>query len=202
MTTSFQPSLENQLSEYIYDMGIPGLYYVKHKKFADNRGFYAELNRIPELEQLTKTSFNIQQMNLSYSEANVIRGFHAEDWNKLLSIIDGTIFGAWVDIRPDSNTFGNVVTALVGLDESALFGSVYVSNGIANSFCVTHGPVNYLYAVDALYAERDVSKDVALSLFDPDLAINWPISREHCLVSQRDLDSKTMRELFPQKYAV
>ena len=68
------------------------------------------------------------------------------------------------------------------------------SKGLGNSLCVVNGPVDYLYAVDALYRERDTSGDQAISLFDPELAIPWPISREQMIISERDKQSVNLAE--------
>lgn len=196
---AFSPSSSNQVSEYLYQMPIQGLLYIKHKRFDDERGFYSELNRVPEIEAATGKPFLVKQMNMSHSKSNVCRGLHAENWNKLLTVVCGSCFCAWADIRPTSATFGQVVTMEVGV-ESDHFGSVFVSAGIANSFCVNNGGVNYLYAVDALYADRDTSGDTAISLFDPDLNINWPVAKSDMIISDRDLSSISLREAFPEKF--
>ncbi len=198
MHHTFAPTPDLLLPSGVYRMPIEGLLYVPHRVFSDNRGFYAELARIPEIEAVTGRPFVVQQTNLSFSQQNVIRGLHAENWEKLLTVVQGSCFCAWLDIRPESPTFGDTLSMTVGVNEPALFGSVFVSAGIANSFCVTDGPVSYLYAVNQLYAKRDTSGDVALSLFDPQLAIPWPIPREQMIVSERDLNAVSFKERFPQ----
>ena len=204
MPIHYTPQPQDAVNEKIYKMPLEGLWYFPHSQFSDNRGFYSELSRIPEIEAVTNRSFVIKQLNLSHSKKNVLRGFHAEDWDKLLSVIDGVAFSAWADIRPDSPTFGQVVTMKIGQPTAehpdAVFGSVFVSNGFANSFCVLSDTLNYLYAVNALYAERDTSKDVALSLFDPDLNVQWPIAPDEMIVSERDRNSTSLRERFSEKF--
>lgn len=174
-----------------------GMYFLPFHANADERGFYAELFRLPELNSELTESFVIQQTNLSYSVTNVIRGFHAENWRKLLTILTGTAFCAFADFRPDSATFGQVFTAVVG--ESGMKGSFFLPAGIGNSFCVTQGPVNYIYAVDQLYKNRDTSGDVAVSLFDPDLQVPWPIAREDMILSDRDRSAVTFQERFAKQ---
>jgi dTDP-4-dehydrorhamnose 3,5-epimerase len=200
MVHNFTPSKENQVSEYIYRMPMEGLWYIQHKTFADDRGFYAELGRIPELDVVVDEPFAIKQLNLSHSYKNVIRGFHAENWNKLLTVTNGVIFAAWADIRTKSSTFGEVVTMEVGKDNGTPWGSIFVSKGIANSFCTLTENADYLYAVDQLYSERDTSHDVAISLFDADLAVEWPISPNQMIISDRDRSSISLREKFPEKF--
>lgn len=197
-TTTFVPSSNNQVSEFVYQMPIEGLLYVKHKRFDDDRGFYAELNRVPEIEAIIGKPFCTKQLNLSHSKQHVTRGFHAENWNKLLSVTHGSCFCAWADIRPSSETFGKVVTMTIGVDEPT-YGSVFVSAGLANSFCVLTETADYVYSVDALYQDRDTSGDVALSLFDPELAVAWPVDPSQMIISQRDREAKTLQQLFPDR---
>lgn len=195
MDTQFTPTPENKISPTIHKTLIEGLYYIPHRQFPDDRGFYSELARIPELDAVTGSAFVAQQLNQSRSNTNVARGIHAEDWNKLITVTNGLCFCALVDLRKDSPTFGKHHTFLLGTSPKALRGSVYVAKGIGNSFCVLEGPADYVYAVDALWANRDTTKDVAVTLFDPDIAIQWPIPKEQLQISQRDLDSILLKEL-------
>lgn len=200
-TQAFTPDLDKAKEGYLPQaMGIPGLWYIPRKSFADDRGFYAELTRFPEIDQVLSENkqFIPKQYNLSYSNHNVIRGFHAEAWNKLLTVTQGEIFAAWADIRPESPTFKQVITMTLSLNpdgKNSFGGSVFVSSGIANAFCVTSGPVSYLYLVDELYAERDTSHDRAVSLFDEQLAVSWPISRDEMVISERDLHAVPVADL-------
>lgn len=200
MQTHFIPSTRNQVHEYLYQTPISGLLYIDTKSFSDERGFYAELARLPEIETQLGITFSPRQINLSHSKKHVCRGLHAENWNKLLTITHGQAFCAWADIRPDSATFGDIVTMTVGLEDQAHFGSIFVSAGIANSFCVLSETLDYVYTVDKLYAQRDTSHDVAISLFDQDLNIPWPIDQASMTISQRDLEAITLREKYPERF--
>ena len=125
---------------------------------------------------------------------------HAEDWKKIITVINGLAFCALADVRPESATFGQVVNFRLGFGEGGLTGSLLVEEEIANSFCVLKGPVDYVYCVDRLYSERDPKGDVAISLFDPDLKIEWPIKREAMILSERDKNSISLRQRFPEKF--
>ena len=170
------------------------------KVFHDDRGFFTEMGRVPEVEEITGESFSVQQLNLSSSETNVARGFHAEGWNKLVTVTTGVALCAFADIRPEADTFGQVLTVKLGQGEGANFGSIYLPQGIANSFLVLEGPMLYSYAVDKLYKDRNTDNDIAISLFDPDLGVEWPIDKEQMIISQRDIDTISLREKFPQKF--
>jgi len=202
MSKSFQfsPTQENQLNQVIYSTPIEGIYYVSYEIRADQRGFFTEISRLNELNSVLDQEFSIKQINLSNSKTNVIRGFHAENWRKLLTVVSGKAFCAFADIRPESKTFGQTLTAVLGPNSDSLQGSFFLPTGIANSFLVLDGPVNYLYEVDRLYKDRDISGDVAISLFDPDLNVAWPIAQEQMIYSQRDVQSISLKQKFPEKF--
>lgn len=196
----FKPSPQNLIAGRIHSTSISGLYYLAHNQYTDHRGYYTELALIPELEEIIKTKFSIKQVNQAHSLQNVARGLHAENWNKLATIASGTVFCALVDVRPSSETFGQIEYIVLGCGENALNGSIFISAGIANSYCVVDGPVDYFYAVDKLYEERDQSGDVALSMFDPDLNIVWPLTPDQMIQSDRDKNAIAIRTKFPSKF--
>ncbi len=197
--TAFTPTENNHVADGIHRTPIAGLWYIAPSRFDDHRGFYAELSRVPEIDVLRDEPFDIKQLNLSHSEQNVIRGFHAEDWNKLITIVHGRAFCAWVDVRPDSETFGDVVTMDMGVTDDAVFGSMFISRGIANSFLVTEGELEYLYAVDELYSERNPDGDVALNVFDENLSVEWPLARKEMIISDRDKAAVSFDDFFKEE---
>lgn len=179
-------------SEFIKRTSIEGLLVIKRPTFKDERGFFREAFRLSDLESFG-INFRPIQMNHSFSLPNVIRGLHAENWNKLVYPVSGEIFSAIADIRVDSSTFGKIETFWFDeQDPKALF----ISKGLANSICaVGEKAAHYLYLVDSYYDGKD-KKAVLWS--DPDLAIDWPIKNP--IISERDKRNPTMRKLFPEKF--
>lgn len=199
-TNCYQPTEDKKIAEGIFKTSIDGLVYVTHKTFKDERGFFSEVARLPEVEAVTGTTFLVKQINHARSLPNVVRGVHAEGWNKYITITSGICFSAIADVRPNSPTFGNREYFVLGHGEGALDGSLYIPSGAGNSMAVIEGPVDYLYFVDRLYQDRDKDGDVAISLFDPDLAIDWPVPRENMILSERDIHAITVREKYPEKF--
>jgi len=197
---TYQPEKDLKIAEDVYKTSIEGLFFLPHHNYLDNRGFYSEVSRIPEIEAVIGKEFITKQVNHSRSNQNVIRGFHAESWNKLITITGGKVLSVLVDIRPDSPTFGKTERFILGSDDSSLNGAIFVSQGIANGFLVLEGPADYLYLVDALYADRDKTGDQAINLFDQDIQVDWPISKEAMIYSDRDANSISLRDLFPENF--
>lgn len=189
---------QNQLAPRIYKTKLSGLYYLDNQPVLDERGYFVDLANLALLRQLTQHDFVIKQVNLSRSYERVIRGIHAENWNKLVTITSGQAYCAICDLDPNSPTFAQVETFVLGKQAPALTGSLYISAGLGNSICVTEGPVDYVYLVDQLYAERDPQGDRAINLFDPTLNINWPIPRQDMVISERDQNSISLAQLYPE----
>jgi dTDP-4-dehydrorhamnose 3,5-epimerase len=198
--TTYQPKSELEIKDGVFKTAIEGLFYLSPNFFPDERGFFSEMGHTYKIEETVGVPFKIAQINHSRSLDNVIRGLHAEGWNKLVLVTSGLAFSALVDVRPDSPTFSKVVTTMMGPDNGGLRGAFFITQGIANSVCTVKGPVDYLYFVDKLYKDRDPAGDQAISLFDPDLNIAWPTPKEEMVISERDRQAVTLREKFPQKF--
>ena len=181
------------MDNYIKKTNIEGLFIIERPIFEDERGFFREVFRLNDLEEVIGFKFNIVQSNHALSKPNVIRALHAENWNKLVYPVNGKMFSAVVDIRPDSDTFLKVETFNFDSDfKKALF----ISKGLANSICVNgEKEVDYIYYVDSYY---DGSDTKAIAWDDPDLNITWPVKNP--IISQRDRKNPTLRELFPDKF--
>lgn len=197
---TYKPTSDSQVAKGIYKTAIDGLLFIDKSVFEDSRGFFTEVVRLPEVEAVIGKPFNVRQVNHARSEQNVVRGIHAEGWNKCTFITRGKAFCALVDVRPESKTFLVKEYFLLGEGEGALAGVLFLPSGIGNSLCVIEGPVDYIYLVDRLYKDRDPSGDAAISLFDPDLAVQWPIPKEQMVISSRDENAVSVREKFPEKF--
>jgi len=199
--TSYQPTSELKIADQVYRTEIEGLFYLTFPIFPDERGSFSSFAKIPHLNTTLNLDFQIKQLNYAYSVDRVIRGLHAEAWNKLITVLAGKALCILADIRPNSPTFLKTEYFEFEFDPTSNHGaSLFISEGIANSICVLKGPVGYLYGVDKLYEDRDPTGDKAISIYDPDLAIAWPIPKDQAIISQRDLDSVTLRELYPEKF--
>lgn len=178
---------------YIEKTSIDGLYIIERPTFPDARGHFREAFRINELEEFAGIEFKAVQWNHSLSRPKVIRGLHAENWNKVIYPTTGKMISFFVDIRPDSSTFAKVKKIEFSEDRPR---AAFVSKGIANSICVIgEDPVHYFYLVDAYYDGKDTT---AVAWDDPDLAIDWPIKNP--ILSDRDKNNPKLRELFPEKF--
>lgn len=181
------------MNEFVQKTSIEGLLILKRPINKDNRGFFREIFHLNEIEQTLNIQFKGVQMNHAFSKPGVLRGIHAENWNKIICPVNGQVFIAIVDIRVDSPTFGKVAGFTINNENRIC---LFVSQGLANSYCIIgEQPVDYIYLVDAYYDNKDTR---AIAWDDPDLAIDWPIKNP--IISERDRNNPRLRDLFPEKF--
>lgn len=194
-----QPDLE--ITDNIFRTSIDGLFYFKYKKFLDERGFFSQVLEPERIRAAgINPDFTIKQVNLAVSKERVARGLHTEGWNKLITVVQGRAFCALADVRQDSPTYKKIEYFDFLADPQSEWGEgLYISQKIGNSICAVEGPVHYLYGVDQLYHERNTADDLAVSIFDPELNIQWPFAKGEMIISKRDLQSVTLQELETKK---
>ncbi len=159
---------------------IPGLLVVDLAVHADGRGWFKENWQRSKMTALGLPDFGPVQHSVAFNEAaGVTRGFHAEPWDKFVSVAHGQVVGAWLDLR-DGPTYGQVHTEL--LDQAR---AVFVPRGVANAYQtqVAHTVYSYLvngqWSADAAYTH--------VNLDDPAVAVDWPIPLAEALRSDKDL---------------
>lgn len=180
-------------NQHVKTTSIEGLLILERPTKVDERGFFREVFHLDELEKVLGFEFKPIQMNHSHSYPKVIRALHAENWNKLVYPVNGSMFAAIADVRGDSATFKKVATFEFN-DEKRF--ALFISKGLANSICVVgEEKVDYIYLVDAYYDGTDTR---AIAWNDPDLNIDWPIKNP--IISERDRNNPKLRNLFPEKF--
>jgi dTDP-4-dehydrorhamnose 3,5-epimerase len=171
---------------------LDGLWIFERSTHADDRGFFHEAFRATELEEVLRRTISFVQLNHSRSRRGVLRGLHAENWEKLVYVPRGEVFTAVADIRPDSPTFGRVETFFFDDSNRA---TLFLPRGVAHGYCVLSDEADYIYQASAYY---DGSDTTAVAWDDPDLAVPWPIPNP--LLSDRDQHNPLLRELFPEHF--
>ena len=126
------------------------------------------------------------QINLTHSTRGAVRGLHGEAMTKLVGVASGEAFGAYVDTRRASPTYGAVVTLELTVGVQAL-----VPAGVCNGFqAVSADGCQYLYCFDSEWAPGMAG--VAVNPLDPALAITWPLLPQ---LSTKDASAPLFAEL-------
>ena len=163
------------------ETNIPGLLVFDLPVHGDNRGWFKENWQRAKMTGLGLPDFGPVQNNISFNASKgVTRGIHAEPWDKYISIAAGSVFGAWVDLRP-GESFGQVYTTV--LDPSK---AIFVPRGVGNSFQALEDGTAYTYLVNAHWSLEQKSSYTFVNLADPQLNIQWPIPLSECELSDAD----------------
>ena len=184
-------AFEKDLS--VTETGIEGLKVVELSVHGDSRGWFKENWQRAKMVALGIPDLHVVQNNVSFNaERGVTRGIHAEPWDKFISVATGSVFGAWVDLREGSATFGKAYTCI--LDPSR---AIYVPRGVGNSFQALEDGTAYTYLVDAHWSAELKRTYTFVSLADPALGIRWPIPLSEATLSEADLHHPYLRDVVP-----
>ena len=187
---SFTPADYNELT--VTEAPIPGFYVVTLPVHGDNRGWFKENYQKEKMETLGLPAFDVVQNNFSFNnKRGATRGLHAEPWEKFISVANGSVFGAWVDLRKGPS-FGTTFSIEIypGV-------AVFVPRGVANGYQTLEDNVTYTYLVNAHWSQE--AKYTFVNLFDPELAINWPISRDEAIISEKDAGHPLLNDVIPME---
>lgn len=163
---------------------IEGLVIIEPKVFKDARGYFFESFSQREFEQKVRR-VNFVQDNESMSSYGVMRGLHFQrppySQSKLVRCVKGRVLDVAVDIRKGSPTYGKHVAVELTEDNHRQF---FVPRGFAHGFAVLSETAVFQYKCDNFYAPE---ADGGISIKDESLGIDWQISTESALLSEKDL---------------
>ena len=103
---------------------------------------------------------------------------HAQ--GKLVRVLRGRILDVAVDLRRSSPRLGRHVAVELAAGDGRL---LYVPAGFAHGFCTLEPMTEVAYKVSAGYAP---GADGGVAWDDPDLGIDWPVSRRDAVLSDKD----------------
>ena len=177
----------------IRETPIEGLLVAELPVHGDSRGWFKENWQRAKMCALGAPDLSWVQNNISFNaERGVTRGVHAEPWDKWISVATGRIFGAWVDLREGSATYG--ATYCCEVDPSR---AVFTPRGVGNSFQALEDGTAYTYLVNAHWSAELKKTYTFVNLADPALAIEWPIPLEQATLSEADKHHPMLADVIP-----
>lgn len=174
---------------------IPGMIEFDIPVHGDKRGWFKENFQKEKMVPLgfPDSFFKDEKLqnNVSFSRQNVLRGLHAEPWDKYISVADeGRVLGAWVDLR-QGDTFGNTYQTVIDASKG-----IFVPRGVANGFQVLTDKVAYSYLVNDYWAIELKPQYAFVNYADPSLSIIWE-NLEEAEVSDADKHHPMLTEVTP-----
>ena len=177
----------------VQETAIEGLLIAELPVHGDSRGWFKENWQRAKMCAQGVPDIRMVQNNVSFNaQRGVTRGVHAEPWDKWISVATGRIFGAWVDLREGSSTYGKVVTAEVDASRA-----VFTPRGVGNSFQALEDGTAYTYLVNAHWSAELKKTYTFVNLADPELAIEWPIPLGQATVSDADKNHPMLVDVVP-----
>lgn len=175
----------------VIDTEIKDVKIIEPTVFGDHRGYFFESFSQKEFEEkVCKTTF--VQDNESKSKYGVLRGLHFQKepyaQAKLVRVVQGSVLDVAVDIRKGSPTFGKHVTVELN-DENKR--QMFIPRGFAHGFVVLSETVVFQYKCDNYYAPE---AEAGIAWNDPDLGIDWKVSIEDILLSEKDKKNPLLNE--------
>lgn len=170
---------------------LDGVYIIEPRVFEDARGYFFEAFKKNEFEE-NIGEVDFVQDNESKSSYGVLRGLHYQKGDsaqaKLVRVIKGCVVDVAVDIRRSSPTFGEYV--MVELSEENKR-QLYIPRGFAHGFLVLSDEAVFTYKVDNVYAPQS---EASIRYDDKDIAIEWPISMDKVIVSDKDRNASALSD--------
>ncbi|MDR2427471.1 MAG: dTDP-4-dehydrorhamnose 3,5-epimerase [Endomicrobium sp.] len=170
---------------------IEGIVVITPKIFRDARGYFFESYNKKKFEQEGLTTEFVQD-NQSFSSYGTIRGLHFQKHpytqSKLVRVLQGKVFDVAVDLRKNSNTFGEWFgIELSNKNQKMLF----IPRGFAHGFSVLSKTAIFSYKCDNFYNKESES---GILLNDVDLNIDWRINSKNMIISEKDRLNKPFKE--------
>lgn len=173
---------------------IPGLLIFDVTHVGDERGWFQEkFHKAKLVEAGLPKDFNVVQNSLAFNKKGVTRGFHAEPWDKYISVVNGQAFVAYVDLRK-GDSFGKVVTLELTPDKA-----VFVPAGVANSYQCLTDDLYYLYSVNQHWTPDAYEKYTFVNLADKTLNVQWPIPLDQAILSDKDKHHPQLDDVKPME---
>lgn len=161
--------------------------------FKDERGLFYESYNKNRFKEATGLDVDFVQDNQSASSYGVLRGLHFQTGefaqSKLVRVILGKVLDVVVDLRKDSETFGQQYSIILDdVEQKQLF----VPKGFAHGFITLSERSVFSYKCDNFY---DKYSESGIIYNDATLSINWHLPKEDFIISEKDIILPTFKEV-------
>ena len=163
---------------------LKGCFILEPKIFADERGYFMESFNERTFQNGIGINVHFVQDNQSYSSKGVLRGLHYQTGehaqSKLVRVLHGEVLDVAVDIRPDSETYGQYEAVLLSAEKQNQF---FIPKGFAHGFLVLSETATFFYKCDNFY---NAASEGGIIYNDPQLNIDWQFEIDKLIISDKD----------------
>lgn len=179
----------------IKERELKGVYEITLNPVADDRGFFMRIFDDKIFAEYHIQCTWVQENHSRSKKKGTLRGLHFQFppflEAKLVRCVCGSVFDVFLDLRKDSETFGQWDSIELSEENNKM---VFIPRGFAHGFCTMENDSHILYKVDNYYTP---DHEGGILWSDRDIDIQWPVSNP--FLSEKDKANTTFQE-FIQKY--
>ncbi|MGV0922702.1 dTDP-4-dehydrorhamnose 3,5-epimerase [Empedobacter tilapiae] len=168
---------------------LKGCFILEPTVFEDSRGYFFESYNENKLEEILGYKPTFVQDNQSRSSYGVVRGLHMQAGEhaqaKLVRVIEGSVIDVAVDVRPNSETYGESVAIELSADNKK---QLFIPRGFLHGFSVISEKATFFYKCDNNY--NKASED-GVNPIDDELNIDWQIAIDQMIISEKDQEAQS-----------
>ena len=150
---------------------LEGCFIIEPKIILDERGYFKESFNENTFQKGIGQKIHFVQDNQSFSSRGVLRGLHYQTGEhaqaKLVRVLQGEVLDVAVDLRPNSETFGQYETVLLTAENQTQF---FIPRGFAHGFLVLSETATFFYKCDNFYNKES---EGGLIYNDSTVNIDW-----------------------------
>lgn len=169
---------------------IKDLVIIEPKVFGDDRGWFLESFSINAFKN-TGLPYEFVQDNHSFSTKGVLRGLHFQKTphaqGKLVRCTKGKLWDVAVDLRKSSPTYKKWFGLELSAENKKM---LFIPEGFAHGFYALED-CEMQYKVTSGYAPES---DSGIIWNDSEIGIEWPISEQDPVISEKDAALKSLEE--------
>lgn len=163
---------------------LSGCFILEPKIINDSRGYFMESFNEQTFQKGIGQPTHFVQDNQSFSTRGVLRGLHYQCGEhaqaKLVRVLQGEVLDVAVDIRPESETYGQYVAEILSAENQR---QLFIPRGFAHGFLVVSETATFFYKCDNFYNKES---EGGIMYNDPALDIDWNFPENELLISEKD----------------
>lgn len=175
------------------ELDLKGAYLIKPFYATDDRGGLVKDYNI-DIFKDNGIDYELKETFYTNSKKGVIRAIHFQlekTQPKLMRCISGRVYYVMVDLRTDSDTYGQWRTFELSDDDVT---SILVPSGFGQGYLVLEDAVMSYKAAEVFYGPGDAG----IMYNDPDIGIEWPFEKiggiDNLIISEKDLNLMSFKE--------
>ncbi|MBN8565943.1 MAG: dTDP-4-dehydrorhamnose 3,5-epimerase [Flavobacteriales bacterium] len=170
---------------------LKGCFVLEPKIIQDERGYFMESFNERTFQDAIGQNVRFVQDNQSFSTKGVLRGLHYQTGEhaqaKLVRVLEGEVLDVAVDIRPESDTFGQYESVALSAEKQTQF---FIPRGFAHGFLVLSETATIFYKCDNFYNK---ASEGGIIYNDLTIGIDWNFDIKKLIISEKDTFLPTLK---------